>query len=192
MIALEEAYNYLKNNLRSDRYMHTLGVISVAKKLAKLNGVSEEKAEIAALSHDIAKNMSKEDMADIIKQNNIKLSLEESISKQLWHSILAPIVARKELKIEDKDILGAIRWHTTGKENMTKLEKIIYIADMIEPSRQFEGVDEIRNVTLQNLDEGVLLGLTHTIEFLQSKNLIVDNNTINARDYLLRKESKIG
>ena len=192
MIALEEAYAYLRNNLRSDRYMHTLGVISVAKKLAKLNGVSEEKAEIAALSHDIAKNMSKEDMADIIKQNNIKLSLEESISKQLWHSILAPIVARKELKIEDKDILGAIRWHTTGKENMTKLEKIIYIADMIEPSRQFEGVDEIRNVTLQNLDEGVLLGLTHTIEFLQSKNLIVDNNTINARDYLLRKESKIG
>ena len=192
MIALEEAYTYLRNNLRSDRYMHTLGVISVAKKLAKLNGVSEEKAEIAALSHDIAKNMSKEDMADIIKQNNIKLSLEESISKQLWHSILAPIVARKELKIEDKDILGAIRWHTTGKENMTKLEKIIYIADMIEPSRQFEGVDEIRNVTLQNLDEGVLLGLTHTIEFLQSKNLIVDNNTINARDYLLRKESKIG
>lgn len=192
MIALEEAYAYLRNNLRSDRYMHTLGVISVAKKLAKLNGVSEEKAEIAALSHDIAKNMSKEDMADIIKENNIKLSLEESISKQLWHSILAPIVARKELKIEDKDILGAIRWHTTGKENMTKLEKIIYIADMIEPSRQFEGVDEIRNVTLQNLDEGVLLGLTHTIEFLQSKNLIVDNNTINARDYLLRKESKIG
>ena len=192
MIALEEAYAYLRNNLRSDRYMHTLGVISVAKKLAKLNGVSEEKAEIAALSHDIAKNMSKEDMADIIKENNIKLSEEESISKQLWHSILAPIVARKELKIEDKDILGAIRWHTTGKENMTKLEKIIYIADMIEPSRQFEGVDEIRNVTLQNLDEGVLLGLTHTIEFLQSKNLIVDNNTINARDYLLRKEIKIG
>ena len=75
---------------------------------------------------------------------------------------------------------------------MTKLEKIIYIADMIEPSRQFEGVDEIRNVTLQNLDEGVLLGLTHTIEFLQSKNLIVDKNTIDARDYLLRKESKIG
>ena len=84
-----------------------------------------QKAEIAALCHDIAKNMSKEDMADIIKENNIKLSLEESISKQLWHSILAPIVARKELKIEDKDILGAIRWHTTGKENMTKLEKII-------------------------------------------------------------------
>lgn len=188
MREIEEAYKYLNEHLKDTRYIHTLGVVSVAKKLANLNGISEEKAELAALCHDIAKNMPKEEMLNLIKENNIKLSEDEKLSPQLWHSILAPIVAKRELAVEDEEILEATRWHTTGKENMSKLEKIIYIADMIEPSRNFEGVEEIRKQTIENLDKGVLAGLNHTIAFLLSQNALIDINTIKARNYLLHKK----
>ena len=181
----EDAYKYIKENIKESRFMHTLGVVSVAKKLANINGVDEESAEIAALCHDIAKNMKKEDMERLILENNLILTQEEKRSPQLWHSFLAPIVAEKELGITDKEILNAMRWHTTGKENMSKLEKIIYIADMIEPSRVFPGVEDIREETLKDLDGGVLAGLNHTIKFLLDRGCLIDINTINARNYLI-------
>ena len=114
MTSLEEAYEYVKKNLKENRFIHTLGVIEEAKKLAKINGVSEEKAEMAALCHDIAKNIPKTEMLEIMKENNIILTEDEENSPSIWHSILGPIVTKKELKIEDEEILSAIRWHTTG------------------------------------------------------------------------------
>lgn len=185
MSSLEEAYEYIKKNLKENRFIHTLGVVKEAKKLAKINGVSEEKAEMAALCHDIAKNIPKTKMIELMEENNIILNEDEKNSPSIWHSILGPVVAKKELGIEDEEILGAIRWHTTGKENMTKLEKIIYIADMIEPSRDFEGVNELRKVTLENLNKGVLMGITQTINFLIKKGSLIDLNTIKARNSLI-------
>lgn len=184
MLSINEMKEYLKENLKPTRYEHTLGVAETAKKLAALNGIDEEKAEIAGLAHDVAKNLSKEEMLQIIKENNISLSLVEENNINLWHSIIAPIVARNELKICDEDVLKSLRWHTTGKEDMSVLEKIIYIADMIEPSRDFNGLEEIRKVTFENLDKGVYVGLTHTIKFLLDKDLLIDDNTIKARNYL--------
>lgn len=188
MVNKQEAYDYIKANLKDKRFIHTLGVVSVAKKLAVLNEVDEEKAEIAALCHDIAKNISQEEMEKIIKDNDIILTEDEKNTKELWHSILAPVVAKEKLKIEDEEILSALRWHTTGRENMTKLDKIIYIADMIEPSRVFEGVEEIREETIKNLEKGVLLGLTQSIAFLLSKGALIDLNTIKARNYLINNK----
>jgi predicted HD superfamily hydrolase involved in NAD metabolism len=185
MTTLQEIYDYVKGVLKDGRFIHTLGVVSVAKKLAIINGISEEKAEIAALCHDIAKNLTQDEMNNLIIKNNVILSEDEKNSLQLWHGILGPYVANKALDIDDEEILNAIRWHTTGKENMTKLEKIIYIADMIEPSRRFEGVEKTREVTLNNLDDGVLLGLTQTIDFLLLKGETIDLNTVRARNYLL-------
>lgn len=185
MLSIEEIKLYLKSNLKEKRYIHTLGVASAAKKLAKLNRVSEEKAEIAGLAHDVAKNLSKEQMQKIIYENNIILSDVEKNNSDLWHSIIAPIEAKDKLKIDDEEILNSLRWHTTGKENMSTLEKILYIADMIEMNRNFEGVEEIRKLTFEDLDKGVFLGLTHSIEFLLTKNLLIDINTIKARNYFL-------
>lgn len=188
MLDIQKQYNIVKNSLKEKRFIHTLGVVSTAKKLAKLNDVSIEKAEIAALSHDIAKNMPLEDMKKLIDKNNIILSEDEKITKELWHSILAPIVAKEKLGIEDEEILSSIRWHTTGKENMSELDKIIYIADMIEPSRNFPGLDEIRKSTLESLDKGVLLGINHSIEYLLNKGALIDINTIKARNYMIKEE----
>ena len=185
MLSIEEMNLYLKENLMEKRYLHTLGVVDTAKKLAKINNVSEEKAEIAALAHDVAKNLSKEKMKEMMKENNIAISALEENNSNLWHSIIAPIEAKAKLGIEDEEILDSIRWHTTGKENMSILTKIIYIADMIEPNRKFDGIEDIRKVTFDNLDAGVYSGLTHNIEFLLTKNLLIDENTIKARNYFL-------
>ena len=187
MLSVEEIKKYLNENLKESRYNHTLGVCETALKLADLNGVSREKAEIAALAHDVAKNLSKEEMLKIINDNNIVLSNVEKENMNLWHSIIAPVVSKEKLGITDEEILDAVRWHTTGKENMSILAKIIYIADMIEPGRCFPGLEDIRKKTFENLDNGVYTGLTHSIEFLLSKNLLIDENTIKARNYFLFK-----
>lgn len=185
LLSIEEIKLYLKENLMEKRYIHILGVADTAKKLAKLNGISEEKAEIAALAHDVAKNLSKVKMKQIMQENNITISQVEENNPNLWHSIIAPIEAKDKLQIEDKEILEAIRWHTTGKEDMCALTKIIYISDMIEPNRNFEGIEDIRKITFEDLDKGVYYGLTRSIEFLLSKNLLIDENTIKARNYFL-------
>ena len=185
MLSIEEIKLYLKANLMEKRYTHTLGVADTAKKLAKLNGISEEKAEIAGLAHDVAKNLSKARMREIIGNNNIILSEVEQNNSDLWHSIIAHIEAKDKFGIEDEEILDSLRWHTTGKEDMSVLAKIIYIADMIEPSRKFEGIEDIRKVTFEDLDKGIYYGLTHSIKFLLTKNLLIDENTIKARNYFL-------
>ena len=185
MLSIEEIKLYLKANLAEKRYIHILGVSDIAKNLAKLNGISEEKAEIAGLAHDVAKNLSKIKMKEIINKHNIVLSAVEENNENLWHSIIGPIEAKDKLGIQDEEILDAIRWHTTGKEHMSVLTKIIYIADMIEPSRNFDGVEDIRKVTLEDLDRGVYCGLTRSIEFLLIKNLLIDENTMRARNYFL-------
>lgn len=185
MWEVDEIKNYLKNNLKPSRYGHTLGVVNTAIKLAEIYGEDIKKAEIAALCHDVAKNMSYEDMKKIINEEDIDLSVDEENSKELWHSIVAPILARRVFKIHDEEILSAMRWHTTGKENMTNLEKIIYLADLIEPSRNFEGLEEIRKVSYENLNLAMLKALTHTTIYLLEQGYAVDLNSVKARNYLV-------
>jgi predicted HD superfamily hydrolase involved in NAD metabolism len=185
LLSSEEIKLYLKNNLKENRYIHILGVADTAKKLAKLNGVSEEKTEIAGLAHDVAKNLSKDKMKEMMRENGIALSEIEESNPNLWHSIVGPIEAKSKLGIDDEEILDAIRWHTTGKVNMPILTKIIYIADMIEPSRDFEGVEAIRKSTFENLDKGVYCGLDSTIKSLLARKLLIDENTVRARNYFL-------
>lgn len=176
---------YLKENLIESRYNHTLGVIETAKDLANINGIDVKKAEIAALVHDVAKNMTIETMRRIIEEHNIELSYETLKTPELWHSIIAPIIGEEVFQIEDKDILNAMRWHTTGKENMTTLEKIIYMADMIEPKRSFQGVEQLRKATFEDLDKGFIMALNQTINYLLNKGFCVDINTIKARNFII-------
>ena len=182
---IDKIKTYLKENLMENRYEHTLGVVETAKALAKINGVDLKKAEIAALAHDVAKNMTVDSMKKIIEDNNIELTYETLKTPELWHSIVGPIVAEEVFKIKDKDILNAMRWHTTGRENMSTLEKIIYMADMIEPKRNFPGVESLRKDTFEDLDKGFLMALNHTIKYLLSKGFYVDINTIKARNFII-------
>lgn len=185
MISIYEMNKYLKESLLESRYNHTVGVVNTAIELAEIHGEDKFKAEIAALSHDIGKNMKVDDLRKLIKEECIALTIDEEKNIQIWHAIVAPILGKKIFKIEDEEILSAMRWHTTGKENMSKLDKIIYLADLIEPSRKFDGVDELRKLAKEDLDIAMIKALTHTIRYLLDKDLAIDGNTFKARNYLL-------
>ena len=103
MWGVEEIKGYLKNNLKPSRYGHTLGVVNTAIKLAEIYGEDKSKAEIAALCHDVAKNMSNEELRKLIDNENIILSIDEENTQELWHSIIAPVIARKVFGIEDEE-----------------------------------------------------------------------------------------
>ena len=117
--------------------------------------------------------------------NKLSPQTEENLSDNGEKSEVAKAKRSIHDDIDDEEILSAIRWHTTGKSDMSLLDKIIYIADMIEPSRDFDGVKEIRKITLKNLDKGVLAGINHTIKYLLEDDKLLDINTIEARNYLL-------
>ncbi|SHE65727.1 bis(5'-nucleosyl)-tetraphosphatase (symmetrical) YqeK [Clostridium fallax] len=188
MWTLEEIDNYLKENLKENRYKHTLGVIETAKKLAIINNEDEKKAEIAALIHDCAKNFTIEKSLQILKEENIEVDEICKESPQLLHGIVGAIVGEKIFGIKDKGILNAVKYHTTGNINMTTLEKIIYIADYIEPSRDFEGIERLRELTFSDLNKGVLKGLENTIKFVIDCEQLIHPLTIEARNYMLLQE----
>ncbi len=182
---IEEIKEYLKINLNSSRYNHVMGVVSTAKSLAKHYGCDIDKAEIAALCHDVAKNLNNSEMNKIFEKNNVVLSKDEQQGREIWHAIVGPIIAKEIFGIDDKDILNAIRWHTTGRENMSILEKVVYLADVIEPSRNFDGIEEIREYAFKDIDNAMIMALTHTNQYLLARGFAVDINTVKARNYLI-------
>lgn len=181
----EEILQYLKENLKESRYEHTLGVVNTAKALAKINGVEEEKAELAALIHDSAKNMHINSMKKMLEENFEQIDYIEEKTPQLLHGKVAAIIGKNIMGIEDEEILSAAAYHTTGKGNMTLLEKIIYIADYIEPNRVYPGVEELRKLTFEDLDKGVIVGLNNTINYILKQGGLIHPNTIEARNYLI-------
>lgn len=188
---MKEIIDFLINNLSEKRYKHVLGVAETAKELAKLNGADESKAELAAMLHDIAKEMPIDEQMKILKKNNFNITEIEKASPQVLHGFVGEFLAREKFNIDDEEVLKAVAYHTTGKANMTKLEKIIYIADYIEPTRNYPGVEILRETTYKDLDEGVLMGINNTIKLLVDKNGVIHPLTIEARNYLLIKESKV-
>ncbi len=175
----------LKQNVSSHRYSHSLGVADAAVYLAKKHGEDEESAYIAGLLHDYAKGFSKEEIEKYISQNNLLIDEIMSNVYQLLHGKIAAHIAKKEFSINNKDILNAIEYHTTGRKKMSNLEKIIYLADFIEIGRDYVGVEELRIVAEQDLNKAVLLALNNTIKYVISIEKLLHTNTIEARNTLL-------
>ncbi len=163
-----KALELVKEQLTEKRYVHTLGVTETAVNLAKAFGADVKKAELAAIFHDYAKFRPKEEMKQILMDEQEDGRLLQ-FHHELWHAPAGAILVRAEAGITDKEVLSAIRWHTTGRPKMTLLEKIIYLADYIEPGRSFPGVDDVRKLAEQNLNVAVLAAVKNSISFLMSK-----------------------
>lgn len=164
---------WLKENLNEKRYIHTLGTANCAKELAKQFGLNQDKAYLAGLLHDCAKCFSNEKLLDIIHQH---LDVEECemLNYKTLHAPVSAYIAETEFNITDKEILSAIRWHTLGKLNMTDFEKIIFIADKIEPNtRDKEYSDKIRELLFQDngLNKALLKCYKETIKSLVKRDL---------------------
>ncbi|MBP2033009.1 putative HD superfamily hydrolase involved in NAD metabolism [Clostridium algifaecis] len=181
----EEIQEYLKVNLKATRYEHSLGVRDTAVKLAKIYGADEKKARIAGLVHDCAKYVPGDELISIASENDIAIDDVFMETPSLLHGAVAAVIAKNKMGVYDDDILSAITYHTTGKENMSLMEKIIYVADYIEPNRDFPGVDRIRKEALENLDTALLDSFNSTIKHVIDKKELLHLNTIRGRNYLI-------
>ena len=153
-----------KSNMDEKRFKHCIGVSETSRKLAELNNYDPDKAALAGFIHD-AKQVSPARFIEVIKEQHFDPDLL-NYNRAIWHGIVGSYFIEKELKITDPEILTAIKRHTTADVEMTTLDKIVFVADFIEPGRDFPGVEEARKVAFANLDDGVGFELAHTLDFL--------------------------
>lgn len=182
-----KALSLVKVQLTEHRYQHTLGVTETALKLARKYGIDEKKAELAAIFHDYAKFRPKDEMKQIILEQKMP-ELLLHFNSELWHAPVGAYLVQKEAGIEDEEILNAIRYHTSGRIGMTELEKVIYLADYIEPGRHFPGVDEVRELAESDLNQALIRSLQNTIIFLMKKNQPIYPDTFLTYNWLLSEE----
>lgn len=155
----------VKTRMPEKRYIHTIGVMETAIQLAEKYGENVESAETAAILHDIAKYSDIDWMKQIVIENGLDLRLIDW-GAEILHGPVGAWIAENEFSIEDQDILNSIRFHTTGRANMSTLEKIIFVADMIEPNRAFAGVEKLRKKANKDLDKAMNACIRHSIKFL--------------------------
>ena len=172
--------------LKPKRMPHVLGTEQEAVRLAEKYGADVTKARIAALLHDCTKKLDMDEQLALCRQYAIPLDELEQKALKLLHSKTGAAIARDVFAADD-EIYNAILYHTTGKPDMTLLEKIIYLADYIEPTRDFPGVETLRRTVYEDLDRGLLLGLTMTIDEMEEMGNPVHHMTRDARDYLLKR-----
>lgn len=168
----------------SKRYEHTLGVAYTCAALAMRYGEDIQKAQLAGLLHDCAKCMDNEKKLHICKKHNIEITSAEYNNPFLLHAKVGGYLARTKYEIEDEDILNAIVYHTTGRPKMSLLEKIVYVADYIEPGRDHaSNLNDVRRLCFQNLDQGLLQILEDTLVHLKESKKEIDPMTRETYDY---------
>lgn len=174
----------LKKNLSEERFYHSVRVMETSIQLAKKYNLNIRQAGLAGLLHDCAKQLSNDQKLEICKQYHITLTKEQKKDLDLIHAKLGAVIARSKYRIYDKEILSAIEFHTTGKSNMTDIEKVVYIADFIEPERsKAENLKEVRSIVEHSLDDALLNILEHTLDYLEDKDRHIDPESKRAFNY---------
>ncbi|NBG88939.1 HD domain-containing protein [Isachenkonia alkalipeptolytica] len=187
---IERIKSRLKKRQPYGRYQHTLGVVKAACDLAEHYGISVDKARLAALLHDYAKDLTEHELKKYIEVH--KLEVDQSLYEtyELLHGVVGAHMAKTEFGIHDEEILQAIRYHTTGRLHMEPLEKIIYLSDFIEENRNYPGVEALRKLAYEDLDKGLLQGFNNTIRFLLATDKVIHCNTVKARNQRLKDLAK--
>ncbi|MBM7604772.1 putative HD superfamily hydrolase involved in NAD metabolism [Metabacillus crassostreae] len=180
----DKALKIVEKQLTEHRYIHTIGVMETAIHLAGKYGENLEKTELSAIFHDYAKFRPKDEMKQIILDQKLSPLLLE-YNSELWHAPVGAFLVEQEVGISDTEILNAIKFHTSGRPHMSLLEKIIYVADYIEPGRHFPGVEEVRELAEESLDKALIKSLQNTIMFLLKKNQAVYPDTISTYNWLV-------
>ncbi|MGB4661376.1 MAG: bis(5'-nucleosyl)-tetraphosphatase (symmetrical) YqeK [Mobilitalea sp.] len=176
--------NSMKKILKESRYQHSIGVEEVSCDLAIINGYDPVKASITGILHDCAKNLTDEELlAECIKYH-LPITEVEAICVDLLHAKVGAIHAKEKYGVMDEDIYNAITYHTTGRPGMSLLEKIVFIADYIEPYRKLiPGINEIRVAAYENLDLAVYMITENTLKYLDQTCSTIDTLTNETYEY---------
>ncbi len=184
-------YTEIKKKLRvflsEKRYKHSIGVAEFAKELSTIYAYNEEKAYIAGLLHDCARDLEKEKLKEYAPKCGIKIGEIEEIHPVLLHAPVGACMAREIFGITDKEILRAISSHTVLNENPTLLDKIIYVADLGEPERGFEESKQIREMAIKSLNEAVIFSIDISFKYLIQERRLIHPLTLFARNLLLKE-----
>lgn len=178
-----EIQSMLYKKLDKKRYEHTMGVLYTASSLCMQHNIDVNKGMTAGLLHDCAKAYKTKEQYMLCKKYKLQLNGIEKENHALIHAKLGAYLAKKEYGIEDAEVISAIRFHTTGRPNMSLLEKIVYIADYIEPHRKLPKVEELRTLAFENIDEALFQLLELSLEHLQDSNKLIDEMTIATYQY---------
>lgn len=186
----EEYKIVIKHRLSEHRYVHSLNVADAAETLAKKYGANVDKAYVAGILHDITKQETVEKQIEIIENGGGKLLPLEKFTPLVYHQISGMYYCINVLGVDDEDILGAIRWHTTGKSDMTLLEKVVFTADFISADRNYPDVDVMRGLANESLEKAMLYSLKYTICDLVQKGNVIHPDTLNCYNYILQNNTE--
>lgn len=182
-----ELIDIVRFRLSKNRFQHSLQVARVAKEMAERFGIDPDKAYRAGILHDYAKGIASQELIAIAQANNMALGEVDELVPDLLHAPVGAFLLEKELGITDGEILAAVSNHTLGSPSMGDLDKIIFLADMIEPGRDFPGIERLSCLALRNLDEGMLFALEVTIKYCLQEKRILHPRTIETRNCFLLK-----
>ncbi|MDD2587108.1 MAG: bis(5'-nucleosyl)-tetraphosphatase (symmetrical) YqeK [Syntrophomonadaceae bacterium] len=186
MISDAEALDIIKFKLSKNRFNHSVQVAEMARQMAETCGVDVDKAYLTGLLHDYAKGISSQELINIAGENNLIENEVDALIPDLLHAPVGALLLQQELGVADTEILQAVKYHTTGSTFMTTLDKIIYLADMIEPGRDFPGIERLRCLALRDFDTGMLFGLESTIRYCLDQARLLHPRTVAARNHFLQ------
>lgn len=184
MKEFEEVYEEVKNRLSEKRIYHSVCTMERAVEYAKIYGEDEEKVKLISIAHDIAKELSKQEVEKIVEKYNIELDDMEKDNIALSHSKIGAAICKNEFGF-DKDMIDAIYFHTTGRKNMTTIEKIIFVADATGKDRNFEDTEEVYELAKNNLDIAIIKILKETIKEIIEKNKLMHLDTVKTYNYYI-------
>ena len=188
MMEREKLLQSIEQRISKRRLTHTLGVEKTAIRLAERYGCDVEKTSIAALLHDVAKPYDKQAALEKAREMGVSFDVYERCEPSLMHGPLGAAIAEADYGVKDEEILSAIRYHTTGRKDMSLVEKIIYMADLIEPSREFEGLKQLRELCEKDLDQALTLALRREIVHVIECGFLLHPRSVEALDDLLFKK----
>lgn len=184
----EKIITLIRSKLNADRFNHSLNVADSAKELALRYGADADKAYTAGLLHDVMKNASPEEQFGVLSEAGIELMPVERENKKLWHAIAGAAYVKFVMGIDDRDIIRAVRYHTTGRAGMSLLERVVYLADYISADRNYNGVEDMRRLCKSDSDEAILYALTFGIPDLVSKGRVIHPDSIDLYNEVIIKK----
>jgi len=179
------AEEIIRARLSENRYRHSMRVASVAREMARAFGLDENKAGLAGIVHDYAKGVPGYELLALAREHNLLEDEVETRSPDLLHASVGAFLLQQEQGLADEEILDAVRNHTLGRVGMTDLEKVLFLADMIEPGRDYPGIERLRCLAWRDLNEGMIQAIELTLRYCMDRGRLIHPRTVLVRNNLL-------